>query len=468
MRVSVGGSLSNNVPITSGVPQGSVLGPLLFLIYVNYIGSSLTCKYMMFADDLKLFLHHPGDPSSPASAILQFNIDTLAATASSWGLKFAPGKCVHLCFRRGLGGPFNHEFPKDEEVQCKWIHLCKRDGEVNPSHARICSRHFEESAYERNIKYELLGLPVPSNQRRLNSGALPTLHMPTTSEGVASGAILEDIEERRIGKRQRLQDSDSTENADLSAEERGRTSGEHIQLSNCCHRTQLQSAYWKEQFDSACCKVSCVTKERDILVKERCVWEEDKANFIKQLDTAYCNMNSIANERDKLLKEKSVWEYERKNLEKQIEELNIKINDDTNERNNILHEKRDFETERVLYKEQIGSAYIKAMNDIKKILSKYFTPSQLDSMLHDRPVKYWQDEGICKALTLQSLSPKGYRYLREVIKLPLPCKSTLNNWVSKLNVQPGIIESVFNLLHHKAQAIEQTSVTAEAAEDHEE
>ncbi|KAK4318382.1 hypothetical protein Pmani_010619 [Petrolisthes manimaculis] len=301
MRVSVGGSLSNNVPITSGVPQGSVLGPLLFLIYVNYIGSSLTCKYMMFADDLKLFLHHPGDPSSPASAILQFNIDTLAATASSWGLKFAPGKCVHLCFRRGLGGPFNHEFPKDEEVQCKWIHLCKRDGEVNPSHARICSRHFEESAYERNIKYELLGLPVPSNQRRLNSGALPTLHMPTTSEGVASGAILEDTEERRIGKRQRLQDSDSTENADLSAEERGRTSGEHIQLSNCCHRTQLQSAYWKEQFDSACCKI--------------------------------------------------------------------------------------------------------------------------DSMLHDRPVKYWQDEGICKALTLQSLSPKGYRYLREVIKLPLPSEA---------------------------------------------
>ncbi|KAK4320197.1 hypothetical protein Pmani_008960 [Petrolisthes manimaculis] len=301
MRVSVGGSLSNNVPITSGVPQGSVLGPLLFLIYVNYIGSSLTCKYMMFADDLKLFLHHPSDPSSPASAILQFNIDTLAATASSWGLKFAPGKCVHLCFRRGLGGPFNHEFPKDEEVQCKWIHLCKRDGEVNPSHARICSRHFEESAYERNIKYELLGLPVPSNQRRLNSGALPTLHMPTTSEGVASGAILEDTEERRIGKRQRLQDSDSTENADLSAEERGRTSGEHIQLSNCCHRTQLQSAYWKEQFDSACCKI--------------------------------------------------------------------------------------------------------------------------DSMLHDRPVKYWQDEGICKALTLQSLSPKWYRYLREVIKLPLPSEA---------------------------------------------
>ncbi|KAK4309434.1 hypothetical protein Pmani_018931 [Petrolisthes manimaculis] len=113
MRVSIGGSLSNNVPITSGVPQGSVLGPLLFLIYVNYIGSSLTCKYMMFADDLKLFLHNPGDPSSPASAILQFNIDTLAATASSWGLKFAPGKCVHLCFRRGLGGPFNHEYYLD-------------------------------------------------------------------------------------------------------------------------------------------------------------------------------------------------------------------------------------------------------------------------------------------------------------------------------------------------------------------
>lgn len=122
-----------------------------------------------------------------------------------------------------------------------------------------------------------------------------------------------------------------------------------------------------------------------------------------------------------------------------------------NERNDILHEKRDLETEKNHYKEQFGSAYIKTMNDIRKIQNKYFAP-QLDSMLHDKSMKYWQDEDICKTLTLQCLSPKGYRFLYEVIKFPLPCKSTFNRWVSKFNVEPGIIQCVFNLLYHKAQS----------------
>ena len=41
---------------TSGVPQGSNLGPLLFLLYVNDIVDLLTCQKLLFADDLKLFL----------------------------------------------------------------------------------------------------------------------------------------------------------------------------------------------------------------------------------------------------------------------------------------------------------------------------------------------------------------------------------------------------------------------------
>ena len=75
-------------------------------------------------------------------------------------------------------GPLSfHSFPKDEEMRSKWVNLCKRN-HLNPSTARICGRHFEPTAFERNLKYELLGLPLPPKQVRFKPGALPTLHLP--------------------------------------------------------------------------------------------------------------------------------------------------------------------------------------------------------------------------------------------------------------------------------------------------
>ena len=50
-RVVVGGSYSNWVPVTSGVPQGSVLGPILFLLFVNDINEGLSSPLFRFADD---------------------------------------------------------------------------------------------------------------------------------------------------------------------------------------------------------------------------------------------------------------------------------------------------------------------------------------------------------------------------------------------------------------------------------
>ena len=47
--------LSRSGPVLSGVPQGSVLGPLLFILYVNDIPDLVHCNIKMFADDTKLF-----------------------------------------------------------------------------------------------------------------------------------------------------------------------------------------------------------------------------------------------------------------------------------------------------------------------------------------------------------------------------------------------------------------------------
>ena len=106
MRVCVNGHYSQDRDVLSGVPQGSVLGPLLFLIYINSIGSNLSCNYKIFADDLKLYanVNYPDRSSSAprSSGDIQSDIDNLFSTAASWGLHMNVKKCAVLRFSRSF------------------------------------------------------------------------------------------------------------------------------------------------------------------------------------------------------------------------------------------------------------------------------------------------------------------------------------------------------------------------------
>ncbi|KAL5266962.1 hypothetical protein ACHWQZ_G004116 [Mnemiopsis leidyi] len=94
MRVCVEGQWSEVKHVLSGVPQGSVLGPLLFILYVNDLPDIVKNKIKLFADDLKLICN-ANDNRSIADDILELEI-----WESIWGLKFNPSKCkvVHVNF----------------------------------------------------------------------------------------------------------------------------------------------------------------------------------------------------------------------------------------------------------------------------------------------------------------------------------------------------------------------------------
>ena len=87
MQVCVAGKSISTKYVRSEVPQGSILGPPLFLIYMNSIASGLT-SHAIFADDLKICVcTHPTSQGLPYSPLnLQRDIDILFNTTRSWGL----------------------------------------------------------------------------------------------------------------------------------------------------------------------------------------------------------------------------------------------------------------------------------------------------------------------------------------------------------------------------------------------
>ena len=96
-RVSVNGVLSDERPVASGVPQGSVLGPLLFLIYINDIVDNLETSLLLFADDSKLSKHISTQDDIDA---LQRDLLRLEDWSSKWLLRFHPDKCHVLSLGR--------------------------------------------------------------------------------------------------------------------------------------------------------------------------------------------------------------------------------------------------------------------------------------------------------------------------------------------------------------------------------
>ena len=88
--VQVNGESSSPAPVLSGIPQGSVLGPLLFVIFINDLPESIKSEIFLFADDTKVFRKITSISDSEA---LQRDIDSLEEWTRKWLLEFNVKKC---------------------------------------------------------------------------------------------------------------------------------------------------------------------------------------------------------------------------------------------------------------------------------------------------------------------------------------------------------------------------------------
>ena len=89
-RTSLNGKTSSWSSIASGVPQGSVLGPLLFLVYINDITDGLKSDVRIFADDTSLFV--VVDDPITSYEILNHDLKLIEKWAYQWKMSFNPDK----------------------------------------------------------------------------------------------------------------------------------------------------------------------------------------------------------------------------------------------------------------------------------------------------------------------------------------------------------------------------------------
>ncbi len=92
-RVAIRGSYSKWAPVTSGVPQGSVLGPTLFLAFINDMPEVVQSTMKLFADDSKIYR---SSRTMQTPNILQMDLDNVCKWSDKWQMVLNHKKCKHM------------------------------------------------------------------------------------------------------------------------------------------------------------------------------------------------------------------------------------------------------------------------------------------------------------------------------------------------------------------------------------
>ena len=107
---------SGHKEVTSGIPQGSVLGPLLFVIFINDLPDQVNSEIFLFANDTKIFRNIKGPDDQK---ILQDDINTMLQWADKWQLEFHPDKCLSMAINNKEGRDWKYNMKEIELKQSR-------------------------------------------------------------------------------------------------------------------------------------------------------------------------------------------------------------------------------------------------------------------------------------------------------------------------------------------------------------
>ena len=171
--VVVEGEKSAYVPVLSGVPQGSVLGPCLFLFYINDIQDGLHSTVRLFADDTICYL---AIKSPRDSTILQSDLDHLAVWEQKWKMEFHPDKCevIHISHKRNI---IKHEYNLHGHI-LKAVTAAKYLGVTITSDLKW-NRHIDSAATKANRVLRFLRRNLKVKSSSLKEKAYKTLVRPS-------------------------------------------------------------------------------------------------------------------------------------------------------------------------------------------------------------------------------------------------------------------------------------------------
>ncbi len=145
-KVRIGQELSSGVSVTSGIPQGSVIGPLLFLAFVNDLPAQLTSNVRLFADDCIIYR---SINSKRDEEVLQRVLDALYYWAENNEMSINSSKSKSITFGRGHNDSetnyrLNNDIPRVSSCKYLGIHF---DSKLNwKKTRRFCWESLEISS----------------------------------------------------------------------------------------------------------------------------------------------------------------------------------------------------------------------------------------------------------------------------------------------------------------------------------
>jgi hypothetical protein len=153
--VVIDGCKSQEKPILAGVPQGSRLGPLLWILYINDIIEDLESEVFIFADDTCMFAE--GKDAAETAKILNRDLERISTWATKWKVQFNPSKTKHMVYSNKITASPQISFNNsnvDRVFEHKHLGIWLTPTLCWSRHVQhICSKANSKLAILRSVKY---------------------------------------------------------------------------------------------------------------------------------------------------------------------------------------------------------------------------------------------------------------------------------------------------------------------------